>query len=102
MIARHGGMTLWGAKLGVPTLLIGDEQFGFGYQGVLNYAERIVETLDNKEFVTNLAKHSTMPYTKWWLEQDPFTFLGGNTNVELYLTTKVFLRIRSTADCSCH
>lgn len=84
MIARHGGMTLWGAKLGVPTLLIGDEQFGFGYQGVLNYAQRIVETLDNKEFVTNLAKHSTMPYTKWWLEQDPFTFLGGDTNVELY------------------
>ena len=84
MIARHGGMTLWGAKLGVPTLLIGDEQFGFGYQGILNYAERIVETLDNKEFVTNLAKHSTMPYTKWWLDQDPFTFLGGDTSVEIY------------------
>lgn len=84
MIARHGGMTLWGAKLGVPTLLIGDEQFGFGYQGILNYAERILETLDNREFVTNLAKHSSMPYTKWWLEQDPFTFLGGGTNVEVY------------------
>ncbi len=84
MIARHGGMTLWGAKLGVPTLLIGDEQFGFGYQGVLNYAERIIETIDNKEFVTNLAKHSSMPYTKWWLEQDPFTFLGGDTHVENY------------------
>ena len=27
MIARHDGMTLWGAKLGIPTLLIGDEQF---------------------------------------------------------------------------
>ncbi len=65
MIARHGGMTLWGAKLGIPTLLVGDEQFSFGYQGILNYAERILETLDNKEFVTNLAKHSTMPYTKW-------------------------------------
>lgn len=84
MIARHGGMTLWGAKLGVPTLLIGDEHFGFGYQGVLNYAERILETLDNKEFVTNLAKHSTMPYTKWWLEQNPFSFLGGNVHVEVY------------------
>ncbi len=84
MIARHGGMTLWGAKLGVPTLLIGDEQFGFGYQGVLNYAERILETLDNKEFVTNLAKHSSMPYTKWWLEQNPFSFLGGNVDVEIY------------------
>lgn len=84
MIARHGGMTLWGAKLGVPTLLIGDEHFGFGYQGILNYAERIIETLDNKEFVTNLAKHSTMPYTKWWLEQNPYAFLGGNTHVEVY------------------
>jgi len=84
MIARHGGMTLWGAKLGVPTLLIGDEQFGFGYQGVLNYAQRIVETLDNVEFVTNLAKHSSMPYTKWWLKQDPFTFLGGDTNAQTY------------------
>ncbi|MDT8718156.1 nitrogenase [Clostridium sp. 19966] len=84
MIARHGGMTLWGAKLGVPTLLIGDEQFGFGYQGIINYAERILETIDNREFVTNLAKHSTMPYTKWWLQQDPFTFLGGDTSVERY------------------
>jgi nitrogenase molybdenum-iron protein alpha chain len=79
LIARHGGMTVWGAKLGIPTLLIGDEQFGFGYQGLLNYAERILETLDNKEFVSNLAKHSTMPYTKWWLEQNPYTFLGRRT-----------------------
>jgi nitrogenase molybdenum-iron protein alpha chain len=84
MIARHGGMTVWGAKLGIPTLLIGDEQFSFGYQGILNYAQRVLETLDNTEFVTNLAKHSTMPYTKWWLEQNPFTFLGGNMHVEVY------------------
>jgi nitrogenase molybdenum-iron protein alpha chain len=84
MIARHGGMTMWGAKLGVPTLLIGDEQFGFGYQGILNYAQRMVETLDNREFVTNLAKHSSMPYTKWWLDQDPFSFLGGGAHVENY------------------
>ena len=77
MIARHDGMTLWGAKLGIPTLLVGDEQFGFGYQGVLNYASRIDEALDAIEFVTNLSKHSTMPYTKWWLEQEPGSFIGG-------------------------
>lgn len=84
MIARHGGMTIWGAKLGIPTLLVGDEQFSFGYQGLLNYGERILETLDNKEFVTNLAKHSTIPYTKWWLDQNPFFFLGGNLLVDVY------------------
>ena len=84
MIARHGGMTVWGAKLGIPSLLIGDEQFGFGYQGILNYAERIEDALDSREFVSNLAKHSSMPYTKWWLEQDPFHYLGENTHVESY------------------
>lgn len=84
MIARHGGMTVWGAKLGIPSLLIGDEQFGFGYQGILNYAERIEDALDSREFVSNLAGHSSMPYTKWWLEQDPFHYLGENTHVESY------------------
>ncbi|WP_150267927.1 nitrogenase component 1 [Paenibacillus tepidiphilus] len=84
MIARHGGMTHWGAKLGIPTLLIGDEHFSWGYQGLLNYAERILETLDNREFVTNLAKHSIIPYTKWWMEQDPYTFLGGHVHVQTY------------------
>jgi nitrogenase molybdenum-iron protein alpha chain len=28
--------------------------------------------------VKNLAKHTTMPYSKWWLEQDPGTFLGAS------------------------
>lgn len=84
LIARHGGMTVWGAKLGIPTLLVGDEQLSFGYDGILNYAQRIDEALDNTEFVTNLAKHSSMPYTKWWLEQDPYTFLGGDLHVKEY------------------
>lgn len=83
-IARHGGMTVWGAKLGIPTLLIGDEQLSFGYDGILRYAERISDALDSTEFVTNLAKHSTMPYTKWWLEQDAGAFLGGDTIVETH------------------
>lgn len=84
MIARHGGMTVWGAKLGIPSLLIGDEQFGFGYQGILNYAGRIEDALDSREFVSNLSKHSSMPYTDWWLKQDPFHYLGGNAHVESY------------------
>jgi nitrogenase molybdenum-iron protein alpha chain len=84
MIARHGGMTVWGGKLGIPSLLIGDEQFGFGYQGVLNYAECIVDTLDNTEFVSNLARHSSSPYTDWWMRQNPYTFLGGGAHVEQY------------------
>lgn len=77
LLARHGGMTLWGAKLGIPSLLVGDEHYGMGYEGILNYGERIVETLENDEFVKNLAKHAINPYTKWWLEQESHYFLEG-------------------------
>lgn len=77
LFARHGGMTLWGAKFGIPSLLIGDEHFGMGYEGLINYGKRILETLENDEFVKNLKKHSLNPYTKWWLDQEPYTFLGG-------------------------
>lgn len=77
LLARHGGMTLWGAKLGIPSLLIGDEHYSMGYEGILRYGERILETLENDEFVKNLEKHAVNPYTKWWLEQAPYTFLDG-------------------------
>lgn len=75
LLARHGGMTLWGAKLGIPSLLIGDEHYSMGYEGLIKYGERILETLENDEFIKNLEKHAVNPYTKWWLDQQPNTFL---------------------------
>lgn len=80
LFARHGGMTLWGAKFGIPSLLIGDEHFGMGYEGLVKYGEQILATIENDEFVKNLAKHAVNPYTKWWLEQEPYTFLKGGKN----------------------
>ncbi|MBC2580723.1 nitrogenase component 1 [Clostridium sp. DJ247] len=76
-VARHGGMSVWGAKLGIPTFLMGDEHFGLGYQGLINYGNKILDVLSTKEFVENIAAHSELPYTDWWLEQNPYIFLGG-------------------------
>jgi len=81
LVARHSGMAHWGGKLGIPSFLVDDEQFGFGYQGILNYGERIDDTLSNPEYLQNFARHSVTPYTKWWMEQDPFYFLGGDQRV---------------------
>ena len=75
LLARHGGMTLWGAKLGIPSLLVGDEHLSMGYEGLVAYGERILETLENTEFVKNLEKHAVNPYTKWWLAQQTGAFL---------------------------
>ncbi|WP_196590432.1 nitrogenase component 1 [Pectinatus frisingensis] len=77
LLARHGGMTLWGAKFGIPSLLIGDEHFSMGYEGIVKYGERLIEVMENDEFVKNLAQHSINPYTKWWLKQSPYKFLKG-------------------------
>jgi nitrogenase molybdenum-iron protein alpha chain len=77
LLARHGGMTLWGAKLGIPSLLIGDEHYSMGYEGLVNYGARLIEAIENDEFVKNLEKHAVNPYTKWWLAQAPHTFLQG-------------------------
>ncbi|MDA8233375.1 MAG: nitrogenase [Clostridia bacterium] len=75
-IVRHNGMAVWGAKLGIPTFLMGDEHFGIGYQGLINYGQKIAETIANPAYVKNLAKYSKLPYTDWWLKQEPFAFLG--------------------------
>ena len=78
LVARHSGMAHWGGKLGIPSFLVDDEQFGFGYQGILNYGERIDDTISNPEYIKNFAAHSVSPYTEWWMRQDPFHFLGGD------------------------
>ena len=77
LLARHGGMTLWGGKFGIPSLLVGDEHFSLGHRGIVNYGERILDAIENDEFVKNLARHAINPYTRWWLDQNPFHYLGG-------------------------
>jgi nitrogenase molybdenum-iron protein alpha chain len=76
-IVRHNGMAVWGAKLGIPTFLMGDEHFGFGYRGLINYGRKIADTIANPAYVKNLAAHTRLPYTDWWLQQKPAHFLGG-------------------------
>lgn len=76
-IVRHHGMAVWGGKLGIPTFLMGDEHFGLGYRGLLNYGRKIVDTLSNPALVKNLAAHTKLPYTNWWLNQEPYAFLEG-------------------------
>ncbi len=76
-ICRHRGMTVWGAKLGIPTFLIGDEHFGLGYQGLLKYGQVILDAVRNPSFYQKLAQHTRLPYTDWWLQQEPCAFLEG-------------------------
>jgi nitrogenase molybdenum-iron protein alpha chain len=72
-ITRHLGMAVWGAKAGVPTLEVYDEHYGIGYQGLINFGQKIDDVISNPVFVKNIAEHTTLPYTRWWLEQEPYS-----------------------------
>lgn len=68
-VVRHNGMAVWGAKLGIPTFLMGDEHFGLGYRGLINYGQKIIDTITNPSYVKSLAVHTKLPYTDEWLNQ---------------------------------
>ena len=76
-ISRHPGMTLWGAKFGIPCIQIDDEHFCMGYEGLADYGHRLLEVLENDEFVNTIHKHASNPYKKWWFEQSPDLFIDG-------------------------
>lgn len=60
-IARHTG-TIWATKLGIPSFLMGDEHFGIGYDGLINYGELILDTISNPSFVKGISAHNELPY----------------------------------------
>lgn len=75
LLARHPGTSLCAAKQGIPSLLIDDEHFAMGYEGIVKMGKRILYAIENDEFLINLKKHTVTAYTKWWLDQSPDTFL---------------------------
>lgn len=76
LVIRHPSLIVWGAKLGIPTFFVDDEHLALGYKGLLRYGEIIPDWLKNPSIERTLAEHTKLPYTKWWLEQKPFSFLG--------------------------
>ena len=74
-IGRHPGLSVWAAKMGIPSIMISDEYSAFGYQGTIDFGYRIIDVLTNNSLARNLSKRIKLPYTEWWFEQEPFEFL---------------------------
>jgi nitrogenase molybdenum-iron protein alpha chain len=68
--SRHPGFTVWATKQNVPAVYVGDEYLAMGYKGTLVFANMIVNAITNRSFETNLATHTKLPYSSWWLNQD--------------------------------
>lgn len=73
IIIRHGGLAPVAAKLGVPSLPMGDEHFPLGYDGIIRLGNVILDIVARHKFDDVLSRHTTLGYTDWWLSQkDPF------------------------------
>jgi nitrogenase molybdenum-iron protein alpha chain len=75
VIVRHQGLSPLSSKMGIPTLLLGDESSVATYSGVIKMGKTLLDTLSAKKFYENIARHVEFPYTEWWLdEEEPFYY----------------------------
>ncbi|CAH2598777.1 Nitrogenase [Rhodovastum atsumiense] len=73
VVIRHGGLSPLAARLGLPSLQLGDASFPVGYQGIINLGAEILAVRGQRKFHEDLAAHTSLPYRRSWLEQsDPF------------------------------
>ncbi|MFZ4858291.1 MAG: nitrogenase component 1 [Desulfuromonadaceae bacterium] len=74
-VTRHGGSSVWATKMGIASYMITDEYAAFGYNGILNFGNVILDKLTNRSLARKLAERIKLPYTDWWIEQDSFSLL---------------------------
>jgi nitrogenase molybdenum-iron protein alpha chain len=77
LVVRHPQIGIVGTKLGIPSFYVTDANLGIGYDGVIRLGEKIYETIKTRKWVDKIARHARLPYTKWWLEQNPFEYERG-------------------------
>lgn len=67
----HLGANGWVTRLGIPNLpLFGQSLNYMGYQGALELARRADKALRNVNFARNIAKNTSLPLSRSWMESD--------------------------------
>lgn len=74
-VTRHPGSSVWATKMGIATYFITDEFSAFGFNGILNFGQVLVDKLTNRSLARKLAERIKLPYTDWWIAQDSFALL---------------------------
>ena len=74
LIVRHGGIGTLGAQMGVPVNSIDEANTSSLYNGVLHMGQCVEDALNAKKLIDNIKQHVKLPYTQWWMQQDPYYF----------------------------
>jgi nitrogenase molybdenum-iron protein alpha chain len=76
-VTRHGGSSVWATKMGIASNMLTDEYAAFGFNGIINFGNVLIDKLTNRSLAKKLASRIKLPYSDWWLEQDSFSLLEG-------------------------
>ena len=74
-VTRHPGSSIWATKMGIATYMVTDEFSAFGFNGILNFGNILVDKLTNSSLAKRLAARVKLPYTDWWMAQESFALL---------------------------
>ena len=61
--------------MGIPSIFAGNEPSELHYDGMIRLGQTIDDAISNPAYIRNVAKHSKLPYTDWWLAQNTYSFL---------------------------
>ena len=79
-ILRHAGASSYSAKLGIPVFFFEEDKLAVGYEKTWKFGRALADYFTNTAFEKNLQKHTRLPFSKWWLEQDPGKFIEEKKN----------------------
>lgn len=83
VISRVHETAPWSMKIGIPAVTGSASLNLVGYRALVEFGERIVEELKNKNFVTKLGKNFKSPFTEEYEQLKQLHFLqGGKEDVE--------------------
>jgi len=55
--------------------MVADVYTAPGYDGILEFGYRLIDTLANNSLARNLSKRVSLPYHDWWFQQESFSLL---------------------------
>lgn len=74
-VTRHGGSSVWATKMGIASYMVTDEYAAFGFNGILDFGNVLIDKLTNRALARTLAHRIKLPYSDWWIAQDSFSLL---------------------------
>jgi nitrogenase molybdenum-iron protein alpha chain len=76
VFSRAHGSNIWGVYFGASTVEYGSASHAlYGYAGMVELGNRIVDELSNKNFVNLIAKYFVSPFSETFDKMENFTYL---------------------------